>query len=102
MSDSNTALFIFGLVLIVFGLAYPFIVLWRLNRQLSGAEPVVNRQLVITMVLAGLVPLMAVLTGFWLMTPRARSSLFFMGALLATGILLIATLMAGWYINRGR
>ena len=102
MSGSNGVMIAIGLVLIVIGLAYPFIVLWRLNRQLSGDEVVVNSQLVITLVLAGLVPLMAVLTGFWLMTPRARTSLVYMGALLATGILLIATLMAGWYINRGR
>ncbi|MEZ4768011.1 MAG: hypothetical protein R2844_06230 [Caldilineales bacterium] len=102
MSGSNTLFLVIGLVLIVFGLAYPFIVLWRLNRQLSGKEAVVNSQLVITLLLAGLVPLMAVLTGFWLMTPRARVSLVYMGALLATGILLVATLMAGWYINRGR
>ena len=51
--------------------------------------------------LAGLVPLMSVLTGFWLMTPVARTSLVYMGALMATGLLLVGTLMAGWYINRG-
>ena len=101
MSGSNVVLVVIGLVLVVFGLAYPFIVLWRLNRQLSGKEAVVNRQLVITLVLAGLVPLMAVLTGFWLMTPIARTSLVYMGALMATGLLLVGTLMAGWYINRG-
>ena len=101
MSGNNIALVIIDLVLIIFGLAYPFIVLWRLNRQLSGKEAVVNRQLVITLVLAGLVPLMAVLTGFWLMTPIARTSLVYMGALMATGLLLVGTLMAGWYINRG-
>ena len=101
MSGSNTLLVVIGLVLIIFGLAYPFIVLWRLNRQLSGKEAVVNKQLIITLVLAGLVPMMAVLTGFWLMTPRARTSLVYMGALMATGLLLVATLMAGWYINRG-
>ncbi|MCB0200631.1 MAG: hypothetical protein KDI03_11245 [Anaerolineae bacterium] len=102
MSAGNGLLIVIGLTLIVFGLAYPFIVLWRLNRQLSGKEAVVNSQLVITLVLAGLVPLMAVLTGFWLMTPRARASLFYLGALLATGVLLICTLLAGWYINRKR
>lgn len=102
MSGGSAVLVIIGLALIVFGLAYPFIVLWRLNRQLSGKEAVVSSQLVITLILAGLVPMMAVLTGFWLMTPRARASLFYMGALLATGILLIGTLMAGWYINRGK
>lgn len=101
MSGSNALLVVIGLILIVFGLAYPFIVLWRLNRQLSGKEAAVNRQLIITLVLAGLVPMMAVLTGFWLMTPRARTSLVYMGALLATGIMLVITLLAGWYINRG-
>ena len=94
MSGSNVVLVVIGLVLVVFGLAYPFIVLWRLNRQLSGKEAVVNRQLVITLVLAGLVPLMAVLTGFWLMTPIARASLVYMGALMATGLLLVGTLLA--------
>ena len=101
MSGSNALLVVTGLILIVFGLAYPFIVLWRLNRQLSGKEAAVNRQLIITLVLAGLVPMMAVLIGFWLMTPRARTSLVYMGALLATGIMLVITLLAGWYINRG-
>lgn len=101
MSGSNALLVVFGLILIVFGLAYPFIVLWRLNRQLSGKEAAVSKQLIITLVLAGLVPMMAVLTGFWLMTPRARTSLVYMGALLATGILLVGALLAGWYINRG-
>lgn len=100
MSGANLALFVIGLALVIFGLVYPFIVLWRLNRQLSGQEAIVSRQLVLTLVLAGLVPLMTVLAGFWLMTPRARSSLVFLGALLAAGFLLIATLLAGWYFNR--
>lgn len=100
MSGGNLALFLIGLALVIFGLTYPFVVLWRLNRQLSGQEAIVTRQLALTLVLAGLVPLMAVLAGFWLMTPRARDSLVYMGALLATGVLLIAALLAGWYISR--
>jgi hypothetical protein len=102
MSTASPFLVAVGLGLIVVGLVYPFVVLWRLNRQLSGSEAVLNRQLAVTLGLAALVPLTAVLAGFWLLVPAARASLVFTGALFGSGVALVATLLAGWWINRQR
>ena len=100
MSTASPWMVALGLALILFGLIYPFIVLWRLNRQLSGSEAVINRQLAITLALAALVPLTTVLAGFWLIVPSARESLVFTAALFGSGLALVATLLAGWWINR--
>ena len=91
---------ILGIVLIIGGLLYPFLVLWQLNRRLSGKDAEIDRSLIVTLVLAGLAPLMAALAGLWLIFPQARGSLVFTGAMLASAVLLVATLIAGWYINR--
>jgi hypothetical protein len=100
MMTSSPATLILGLGLIVIGLVYPFVVLWRLNRQLGGAEAPANRQLAVTLALTALVPLTAVLAGFWLLVPAARSSLLFTGALFGSGIGLVAVLLLGWWISR--
>ena len=89
-----------GLSLILIGLVYPFVVLWRLNRQLGGEEVTANRQLAVTLALAALVPLTAVLAGFWILVPAARSSLAFTAILFGSGFALVVTLLAGWWINR--
>lgn len=102
MSTSSPATLFLGLGLILVGLIYPFVVLWRLNRQLGGAEAPANRQLAITLALAALVPLTAVLAGFWLLVPAARASLVFAGALFGSGIGLVVVLLAGWWVNRSR
>jgi hypothetical protein len=102
MSNPTPLALIAGLTLILIGLVYPFIVLWRLNRQLGGEEVTANRQLAVTLALAALVPLTAVLAGFWILVPAARSSLTFTAILFGSGIALVATLLAGWWINRER
>ena len=100
MSNPTTLALIAGLSLILIGLVYPFVVLWRLNRQLGGEEVTANRQLAVTLALAALVPLTAVLAGFWILVPAARSSLTFTAILFGSGIALVVTLLAGWYIHR--
>lgn len=100
MTTPSPFTLVLGLGLIIVGLAYPFVVLWRLNRQLSGAEAPANRQLAITLALTALVPLTTVLAGFWILVPAARASLLFTGALFGSGLALVATLLAGWWINR--
>lgn len=100
MSDPTPLALILGLSLIVLGLVYPFFVLWRLNRQLSGKDVPANRQLAVTLALVALVPLTAVLAGFWMLVQPARNSLVFSGALFGSGIFLVAALLVGWWINR--
>ncbi len=100
MSNPTPLALITGLSLILIGLVYPFVVLWRLNRQLSGEEVTANRQLAVTLALAALVPLTAVLAGFWILVPAARSSLTFTAILFGSGIALVVTLLAGWWIHR--
>jgi uncharacterized membrane protein len=77
MSTTNPILLAAAIFLILVGLTYPFFVLWRLNRQLSGSEAPANRQLAVTLALTALVPITAVLAGFWLVVPAARASLLF-------------------------
>ncbi len=100
MSTSNPVLLIAAIFLILVGLTYPFFVLWRLNRQLSGSEVPANRQLAVTLALTALVPITAVLAGFWLVVPAARSSVAFTAILFGSGIALVITLLAAYRVNR--
>lgn len=100
MSATHPVLLVAAVFLILVGLTYPFFVLWRLNRQLSGSEAPANRQLAVTVALTALVPLTAVLAGFWLVVPAARSSPAFTAALFGCGIALVVTLLAASRINR--
>jgi hypothetical protein len=100
MSSSNPILLVAAIFLILVGLTYPFFVLWRLNRQLSGSEAPANRQLAATLALTALVPITAVLAGFWLIVPAARASTLFTALLFGSGIALIITLLAAYRVNR--
>jgi hypothetical protein len=100
MSTTNPVLLVTAIFLILVGLTYPFFVLWRLNRQLSGREAPANRQLAVTLALTALVPITAVLAGFWLIVPAARNSLAFTAILFGSGIALVATLLLASRINR--
>lgn len=100
MSTSNPILVVAAIFLILVGLTYPFFVLWRLNRQLSGSEAPANRQLAVSLALTALVPLTAVLAGFWLVIPAARTSIAFTAALFGSGIALVVTLLAASRVNR--
>jgi archaellum biogenesis protein FlaJ (TadC family) len=100
MNVIQPVLLVAAIFLILVGLTYPFFVLWRLNRQLSGGEAPANRQLAITLALTALVPITAVLAGFWLVVPAARSSTAFTAALYGSGIALVITLIAGARVNR--
>jgi hypothetical protein len=100
MSTTNPILLVAAIFLILVGLTYPFFVLWRLNRQLSGSEAPANRQLAVTLALTALVPITAVLAGFWLIVPAARASLLFTSALFGSGIVLVITLLIASRINR--
>ena len=100
MSTTNPILLGAAIFLILVGLTYPFFVLWRLNRQLSGSEAPANRQLAVTLALTALVPITAVLAGFWLVVPAARSSVAFTAVLFGFGIALVITLLAAYRVNR--
>jgi hypothetical protein len=99
MSVTHPILLIAAIFLILVGLTYPFFVLWRLNRQLSGSEAPANRQLAVTIALTALVPITAVLAGFWLVVPAARASTLFTAILFGAGIALVATLLLASRIN---
>jgi K+-transporting ATPase c subunit len=96
----DTVRLIFGFALILFGLSYPLLVLWQLNRQMSRGDLPPRPQLVITLVLSALWPLTAVLAGFWLLSEQAQSSLVYNGALAACIVMLLITLIANWRLNR--
>jgi hypothetical protein len=100
MNASNPVLLVAAIFLILVGLTYPFFVLWRLNRQLSGSEAPANRQLAVTLALTALVPITAVLAGFWLVVPAARASTLFTAILFGSGIALVLTLLLASRINR--
>ena len=100
MSTTNPILLVAAIFLILVGLTYPFFVLWRLNRQLSGSEAPANRQLAVTLALTALVPITAVLAGFWLIVPAARNSVAFTAVLFGSGIALVITLLAAYRVNR--
>jgi hypothetical protein len=100
MSTTNPILLVAAIFLILVGLTYPFFVLWRLNRQLSGSEAPANRQLALTLALTALVPITAVLAGFWLIVPAARNSLAFTAILFGSGIALVVTLLVASRVNR--
>ncbi|MFZ2359289.1 MAG: hypothetical protein WA040_08080 [Anaerolineae bacterium] len=102
MSATSPVLLVGAVFLILVGLTYPFFVLWRLNRQLSGSEAPANRQLAVTLALTALVPITAVLAGFWLVVPAARASTLFAALLFGSGAALVITLLAGYRINRAR
>lgn len=96
----DTLRLIFGFALILFGLSYPLLTLWQLNRQMSRGGLPPRPQLVITLVLSALWPLTAVLAGFWLLNEQAQQSLVYNGALAACIIMLLITLIANWRLNR--
>lgn len=100
MSVTHPLLLVAAIFLILVGLTYPFFVLWRLNRQLSGSEAPANRQLAVSLALTALVPLTTVLAGFWLVVPAARTSTAFTAALFGSGIALVVTLLAASRVNR--
>lgn len=100
MNASSPVLLVAAIFLILVGLTYPFFVLWRLNRQLSGSEAPANRQLAVTLALTALVPITAVLAGFWLVVPAARASTLFTTVLFGSGIALVATLLLAARTNR--
>jgi len=100
MSATSPVLLVGAVFLILVGLTYPFFVLWRLNRQLSGSEAPANRQLAVTLALTALVPITAVLAGFWLVVPAARTSTLFTALLFGSGIALVVTLLIGSRVNR--
>lgn len=100
MSATHPVLLVAAIFLILVGLTYPFFVLWRLNRQLSGSEAPANRQIAVSLALTALVPITAVLAGFWLVVPAARASTAFTAILFGSGIALVITLLAGSRINR--
>lgn len=100
MSLDNPLTTVFGLALILLGLTYPFVILWRLNRQLSGKEAPANRQLAITIAMTALVPLTAVLAGFWLLAPAARQSLLCTGVLFGSAMALVVVALIGYRVNR--
>lgn len=81
-----------GLLLIGFGLIYPMIALVRMSQQM-GKDQVSQGQLVATLVVTGLLPLTTVLAGFWLLSSRARGSPVFLGALIASAVLLLLALI---------
>lgn len=91
----------FGFALILFGLSYPLLVLWQLNRQMTREGLPPRRQLTVVLVLSALWPLTTVLAGFWLLNERAKQSLVYLGALVASAIMLLITLLISWRINRG-
>lgn len=99
MSATSPVLLVAAIFLILVGLTYPFFVLWRLNRQLSGSEAPASRQLAVTIALTALVPITAVLAGFWLIVPAARASILFTAFLFGAGIALVATLLLASRIN---
>ncbi len=100
MSASHPVLLVAAIFLILVGLTYPFFVLWRLNRQLSGSEAPASRQLAVTLALTALIPITAVLAGFWLVVPAARNSPAFSAALFGSGVALVITLLVGARVNR--
>lgn len=100
MSVTHPLLLVAAIFLILVGLTYPFFVLWRLNRQLSGSEAPANRQLAVTLALTALVPITAVLAGFWLVVPAARASILFTAILFGAGIALVVTLLVGARVSR--
>jgi len=99
MSVTQPVLLVAAIFLILVGLTYPFFVLWRLNRQVSGKEAPANRQIAVSLALTALVPLTAVLAGFWLIVPAARASTAFTAALFGSGIALVVTLLVGAKVN---
>lgn len=100
MSATHPLLLIAAIFLILIGLTYPFFILWRLNRQLSGSEAPASRQLAVTLALTALVPLTAVLAGFWLVVPAARASMLFTAFLFGAGIALVIVLLIGARVNK--
>jgi hypothetical protein len=92
MSVSNPATLVVGLLLIGFGLVFPMVTLLRMNRLLSQ-EHMVGRYLVATLVIYALLPLSAVLTGFYVLSARAQDSPLFLGALMGTLVLLVISVL---------
>ncbi len=96
----DTFRLVFGFALILFGLSYPLLTLWQLNRQMNREGLPPRPQLVVTLVLSALWPLTAVLAGFWLLNEQARQSLVYNGALAACIVMLIVTLIFSLRLNR--
>jgi hypothetical protein len=96
----ETLRWVFGFALIIFGLSYPLLTLWQLNRQMNSGGLPARPQLIFVLTLSAVWPLTAVLAGFWLINAHARGSLAYNGALGASIVLLLITLIAGWWINR--
>ncbi|MCS6845217.1 MAG: hypothetical protein NZ528_12995 [Caldilineales bacterium] len=82
-----------GFALILFGLSYPLLTLFHINRQMNREGLPPRRQLVLVLALSALWPLASVLAGFWLLNERARQSPVYLGALLSSIFLLVVVLL---------
>jgi hypothetical protein len=101
MNASGPVFLAAGLLLIGLGLVWPMLALIRINRRLSE-NGLSGGPLIVMLALNGLLPLTAVLAGFYLLAPRARESLFFLGVLLTSALLLLVALVLQWTIRRSR
>ena len=101
MNGTGPLALIAGILLLGFGLIYPMASLLQLSRQLNKG-PLQRNRIVITLVLNAVLPLTSILAGFWLLSPRVQESLVFAGALGASALLLVITLVARWRIKRSQ
>jgi len=95
MSTAEPLVLIPGILLIGLGLIYPLIALIRLSQQMNR-EQLSRRELLFAVALSALIPLTAVLAGFWIVSSRAQASAAFSAALIASALLLLAALIARW------
>ena len=80
-----------AIALILFGLAYPLVVLVRLNRTLSQtARPVSNFYLATQLVLMATLPMSTILTGAGLLVPRLWANNLFVMLVIAAWVVTVA------------
>ena len=89
-----------AIALILFGLAYPLVVLVRLNRTLSQARrPLSTFYLSTQLLLTAALPVSTILTGAGLLVPRLWANGGFVVLLIAAWVMTVACMVLLWLLR---
>ena len=89
-----------GILVLLIGVAFPMGTLVWLNGRMRRPPVLLPRQVGMLLALNGILPLVLILTGLWLLHPPFDASLAFKAVLIAGGIAVLGLLVGLWWVSR--